>query len=255
MINFNDWSEGSTEPPLPSHDIHVWMAALDDICGEHSLDGLSTDEIASISVARSIAFRNRFIQTRLILRQLLGWYLRVPPSKLVIHTNKYGKPMLTALDGQELEFNVSHTQGVALFAFACGRRVGIDIDNLGRIDDWRSIANSSFSPIEREALSKLPESMRCLALMRGWIRKEAYTKARGAGFLYGFTRFSVCLESPVNVPILLDDQLDPEAQNCWWIKDINVNFPLAATLASEKSETNIQCWRYPMLLTRGLSGA
>ena len=82
---------------------------------------------------RNVSFfhrdRSRFIATRGILRELLGGYVNLAPGHLEFDYGPQGKPTLrTALPQQSVQFNVSHSHGVALLAFSVGRRLGVDVE-------------------------------------------------------------------------------------------------------------------------------
>src|SRR5438477_256189 len=75
-----------------------------------------------------------FIIARGVLRILLGRYLDVAPTAVRFRYNPFGKPALAQDSGADaLHFNVSHTDGVALYAVARRRRVGLDLERI-RVD-------------------------------------------------------------------------------------------------------------------------
>jgi 4'-phosphopantetheinyl transferase len=78
-------------------------------------------------------------------------------------------------------FNLSHPQGVALYAIARGREVGIDIER--RREDFASLAVAErfFSPDEVTMLKSLAPDLRTSAFFNCWTRKEALIKALGEG--------------------------------------------------------------------------
>ena len=72
--------------------------------------------------------RRRYIEARARLRDQLGLRLGVAPAEVEIAVGRHGKP---ALGGRQARshwrFNVSHCEGVALYAFAQAREVGVDV--------------------------------------------------------------------------------------------------------------------------------
>lgn len=238
------WPEGPQHPPVPVNAVHVWMADISSgEGGTAGMEGLSAEEIQRAREARSIAYRDAFVRTRQTLRALLGRYLQVAPSEIALRTGEHGKLYLAPPFEQKLQFNLSHTAGIALIAFAWERQVGIDVDRLNRIADWQGVAKRSFSEREQIAIEALPESDRGASFMRGWIRKEAYAKARGAGFKYGFSRFSVSTAEHGTGSLLLNDTLDEAACRSWTLREIRVAPPLAAALAIENDAAEISFWR------------
>ena len=91
--------------------------------------------------------------------------------------NADGKPMLA---GRELQFNVSHTDGVLIFAVA-DVAVGVDVERLRPMPSAAGLVERYFSPEERRQFSTLPEALRALGFFRGWTCKEAVLKGIGCG--------------------------------------------------------------------------
>ena len=115
--------------------------------------------------------RRRYIVARARLRQLLGARLDAGPETLHFVYSEHGKPALAA---GELRFNLSHCEDVAVYAFADGREVGVDVEREREVEDAEAIAERCFSPAERDAC-------RALGFLYCWTRKEAFVKALGSG--------------------------------------------------------------------------
>ena len=81
----------------------------------------------------------------------------------------------------KLRFNLSHCAGMVVCAFAYGREVGIDSEDVYARRRITSIAKRFFTPAETAALLSLPEEAHALTFSRLWTLKEAYVKARGLG--------------------------------------------------------------------------
>ena len=138
--------------------------------------------------------RDHFIAARGMLRKLLGMYLTIPPSSIAFETGAYGKPFLAQeMDGVSLHFNLSHAQGMALFAFSIGRELGIDLEKIRPEVAIEEIAERYFSPIEQQELRALPSERRAEAFFLCWTRKEAYVKAHGGGLQISLDSFNVSL--------------------------------------------------------------
>jgi 4'-phosphopantetheinyl transferase len=180
------WSPAAPGKPLQANEVHIWRAHLD-------LDSPIQDlQSASLSLeererAARFAFdkdRKQFILTRMILRQLLGGYLGESPGRVLIETLKYGKPTLTAAAKiPSLRFNLSHSHGLALFAFSLEQEIGVDLEMIRPPVALDGIENIYFSAREREELAALPSELRAEGFFLGWTRKEAYVKALGEGLL------------------------------------------------------------------------
>ncbi len=151
---------------------------------------LSADERARAARFVFDCDRQRFAICRGALRLALGEYLSVEPSAVSFAYERHGKPYLP---GREVSFNVTHTDGLALLAFARTAPIGVDVESLGRQLDAEALATRFFSADEvRDFMSVAPER-RTEAFFNGWTRKESYIKAIGDGLSCPLDSFSVTL--------------------------------------------------------------
>ena len=186
------------QPPLTlSQDkIHIWCSSLD----------LGVDKLAALQAtlsadenARADGFyferdRNHFVAARGILRDLLGRYLRVPPAEIRFREGSHGKPLLdSARFDTPICFNISHSQGIGVFAFARERELGIDVEQIRESFATDDIAANHFSQAELNELRSLPPEQMAEGFFLCWTRKEAYVKARGEGLAIPLRSFDVSL--------------------------------------------------------------
>lgn len=167
----------------------VWLDQPDNVYARlHRL--LSADERAR--AARFVFERDRrhFVICRGTLRETLGANLDREPSSVTFVYGPQGKP---ALPGGELEFNVSHSAGLALFAFSATGPVGVDVESLDREVDAETLAARFFSEQEAHDLLSVPSEQRREAFFNCWTRKESYIKAVGDGLQCPLDSFSVSL--------------------------------------------------------------
>jgi 4'-phosphopantetheinyl transferase len=130
-------------------------------------------------------------QGREPLLQLLGAYLGVPASAVVLRENAHGKPAL--VESGRLEFNWSHSGEHALVALARDVEPGVDIERVRARPRILDIARRFFDPGEVDALAALDEDMRPRAFVALWCAKEAVLKAVGAGLSFGLARLAFTL--------------------------------------------------------------
>lgn len=181
---------------LEADECHVWRATLAADAKElgRLQELLGQSERQRAGQFRFEKDRRAYILCHGILRSLLGRYLEVEPNKLSFSSNARGKPHLSQpLDNLHLRYNLSRSNGVALFAFARYREVGVDIELLRSIPDWESIAQQMLTPQERAALYLLPAEDRLAGFFNSWTRKEAILKATGEGIVGGMERVEVTL--------------------------------------------------------------
>jgi 4'-phosphopantetheinyl transferase len=134
--------------------------------------------------------RHRFVHAHAGMRLFLALSLGVEPAIVRYETGAHGKPRL--LPGlPPLEFNLSHSEELALLAVSRERPVGVDVEHVREIPDAMSIADAHFTADESEGLRSLPPPERRAAFFRYWARKEAVIKAGGEGLERDLDSFEV----------------------------------------------------------------
>jgi 4'-phosphopantetheinyl transferase len=93
-----------------------------------------------------------------------------------------------------VEFNLSHSGILALYAFTSGRAVGVDVELIRKVPDADDLAERFFSPTETALLRALPPDRRSLAFLACWTRKEAFIKALGLGLSCPLDAFDVTID-------------------------------------------------------------
>jgi 4'-phosphopantetheinyl transferase len=172
--------------------------------------------------ARAARFRfsgdwSRATAARGWLRRLLGAGLDCLPGDIRFAYGPQGKPTL-ADDSHGLHFNVSHSEGLALFAFALGREVGVDLER-DDVDAPTSVAGNFFSAAELAALNRVPDAGRAQAFLRCWTRKEAFVKACGGGLSIPLDAFDVSIDQDAD-DALVGVHFDPPGARPWRLRDI-----------------------------------
>lgn len=164
--------------------IHVFKIRLDPDMTDFTASDLALLDASEYQRAVKLKItrhQQQFIQTHIGLRKILMRYTRRNP---VIQKTPAGKPFLR--DFPALEFNLSHTENMALCAVNLQTPIGIDIEYIAKnkkINYW-SIAKRFFSTQENLvlSLSQQPE----IDFLMLWTRKESYLKAMGTGIFSGF---------------------------------------------------------------------
>ncbi len=226
--------------------VHVWRTATE--VSPTRLDPFR-DVLAPDERARAARFlyeddRRRYTVARGVLRTLLGRYLDVEPASLRFRYGAHGKPALTETPGgRDVRFNLSHSYGLALHAFAVGREVGVDVERIRPNIDVAGVARHSFSPAEVEALTSLPAGQRREAFFNCWTRKEAFIKAHGEGIALGLSRFDVTLRPGEPAALLRFDDDATEAAR-WALCALDAGDGYKAALAVEGGGWSLRCWEY-----------
>jgi len=170
------WEPGPARPRLAAATVDVWCADLDAPAPTAALSADERDRAARFAQAEAGA---RWAAARGVLRALLGAYLAVDPAALRFEHGPHGKPSLAG--EPSLRFNLSHSGGVAVLAFAPDREVGVDVELPRRAVDHVAIARRVLGDAEAERLAALDAPARERAFLRAWVRWEATVKCRGTG--------------------------------------------------------------------------
>ncbi|HLV36992.1 MAG TPA: 4'-phosphopantetheinyl transferase superfamily protein, partial [Spirillospora sp.] len=201
---------------------------------------LSEDEQARAAGFKFEHLRQHYTAGRAILRLILSRYLQTPPQDITFQYNDYGKPELPATD---LQFNLSHSGGLALYAFIRQHRIGIDIERMRPLTDIETMMRHYFSQSECASLLALPQHLRVQGFYNCWTRKEAYIKAIGRGLSQPLDSFAVSL-TPGKPPRLLRVEGEPEASQRWTIFDLPVPSGFQAALAVEHPGSTLNLWQF-----------
>ena len=213
-------------------EVHVWLASLDiPVTKFHGL--LAADERERAERFHFKKDRDRFIAQRGILRIILGCYLGVEPESVQFTHGENGKPLIAdGQNGEGLHFNLSHSENMAIYAFSDHREIGVDIEQIRDNIEMTQLVDRFFSAKEKAAWHSLPESQRKEAFFNAWTRKEAFTKATGAGLAMPLDRFDVSI-APGEAARLLGIDSDEKTAAEWSIQDIKPATGFAAALAME----------------------
>jgi 4'-phosphopantetheinyl transferase len=155
---------------------HVYTAPLGD--PTPLLSHLTDDERERAQRLRLARVRDQFVAARGQLRTLLASYLCMQPRTIPFLYADAGKPYLP--EDMQLQFNLSHTDGLAVMAIARSR-VGVDVERERHIPDAEGLVARFFSRRECDEFRALPPHERQPAFLRAWTRKEAVLKAIGRG--------------------------------------------------------------------------
>lgn len=242
----NQWHIAPQGLFLADKEVHVWCASLDSLATPKAWQLLSEDEEARAQRFRLELHRQRFVVGRSILRVLLGRYLHTAPESIAFSYAPNGKPFLVPQNSvQSVEFNVSHSQEMALYAFVRRQAIGVDIEYVRAFPDMHTIVNRFFSLQEQKLFHSLPASRQTAAFFAAWTRKEAYLKACGEGLSLPLSQFEVSLEPDETAQVLaIDGNRDEAAQ--WFLQDIlpPISGYRAAVVLRGNRPNRVSYWLY-----------
>ncbi|MBC6473153.1 MAG: 4'-phosphopantetheinyl transferase superfamily protein [Hormoscilla sp. GM102CHS1] len=245
----------------PSSDVvHVWRANLN-LPEQQILQLLPTlSEDEQQRAARFYFQRDRlhFIAARGILRNILGNYLSIAASQVKFSYSPSGKPALDeansvtsfprlCLGTCKLEFNLSHSHGLALYAIALDREIGIDLEYIRDLEA-EQLAKRFFSHREYTAISSVAPQEQPRVFFHYWTCKEAYLKATGDG-LVGLENIDVFLttKEPHRVPTAQPGNARTDKQQPdpgWSLKQINPGSGYIAAVVVAGGGWHLQTWDF-----------
>jgi 4'-phosphopantetheinyl transferase len=166
--------------------VDVWIADLDAPMSELAQSILSADERMRAGRFRFDVHRHRYMQCRSLLRLRLAETVGIDAATIAFRYGEHGKPEL-----DDVHFNVSHSDNLAVIAVSRDEPVGIDVERIAPKHDLLALARTAFSRAECEALSAMHAEEQTAAFFRTWARKEAYLKLLGTGFALPSDSFTV----------------------------------------------------------------
>ncbi len=230
---------------LAEDEVQLWRVDLEAIRSHESSwqELLSSDETNRAARFHFAADRQRFIASRAWLRTILAAFLVAEPSELNFSYSKNEKPFLGSAHAESgITFNVSHSGGIALYAFARRRQIGVDVEQIRRDFDVESIAHRFFSASEQKQLAALPGSEKVDAFFRCWTRKEAYIKAIGEGLSLPLSQFDVSLKA-LETNALLATRPDSSEAERWMIREVPGGPGYSAALCVRGRGWRLTHWR------------
>jgi 4'-phosphopantetheinyl transferase len=237
------WLNSPDNLTLSDNEAHIWRADLDFNQSFQSsfLKLLSPDEKNRARKFRFNKDSQHFIAARGILRRLIGKYLEINPAEISFQYSEFGKPSMA--NNNSLQFNISHSRNVALFAFTRKFNIGVDVEFVNPNIEVKEIAASFFSTNEIKNLLELPEKEQTLGFFNCWTRKEAFIKAVGEGLSFPLDKFEVSLE-PNKSAKLLATYWQPEDVSKWSIYSLFPEPNFVGSLVIEGFVEKVKCWNW-----------
>lgn len=177
-----------------AHEIHIWTRDLAITLEQEKAAWvlLSEDEQQRANRFHFPIHRQRFIASRSMLRTILSLYLDYSSKNIIFGYGEHKKPYLHTPNQSQIQFNLAHSDNMAIYALTLNYAVGIDIEKI-KPSDYQAIAKRYFSSPENEALMALPIDKQLQGFYRIWSRKEALIKASGKGLSLPLSTFSVSI--------------------------------------------------------------
>jgi 4'-phosphopantetheinyl transferase len=160
-----------------TEEVQVWVAPLEVTESRYTdLAGTLAPEERRRADDLPPLLARRFIVARGILRDLLSGFTGTPAQELKFEYGTAGKPSLVDHD---INFNISHSAELGLFAFAPDRAVGVDVENERPVRRLLDVAQRFMSEDEVRTLAATNPDERDASFLRSWVVREARLKAEG----------------------------------------------------------------------------
>jgi len=225
---------------LPSEHIDVWrIHLLPHRSHDVSESVLSPDEIARAQRFRFARDRQRFVECRSAIREILGRYLKIAAQEIRFRHEANGKPeIIETQNPQRLRFNISHSSDLAVMAVVAGSAIGTDIEKIRPDVECLQLAKRFFSEREFRTLQSLPADEKQRAFFACWTRKEAFIKAIGDGLSFPLSGFSVSVmpDAPAE---LQEVEEDSSAISRWALMNLELEGGYIGALAVEGSARQV----------------
>jgi 4'-phosphopantetheinyl transferase len=242
MANYlnNIWQQPPLNLNLNLNEIHVWLLDLN--LDLHKVDQLSNilseDELTRAKKFHFEHHQHRFIITRANLRFILSKYLKITAQEIEFIYSEKGKPSLVKTCNQEgIEFNLSHTDNLALYAFTKNQKIGVDLEKIKDNCDIENLAKRFFTNNEYQVISNLERKQQPQAFFQAWTSKEAYLKATGEGLGGGLENIEINLHSQERELVRIEG--NKQLVENWTLEKIDINDDYIATLAVKNLKKEI----------------
>ena len=200
-MNIINWEKPLFNLKLLDNEVHLWKANLK-ISRQQIKElnnSLSADEKARAERFHFPEHRNRFIAARGFLREIISSYLEVASQEIIFNYSDRGKPNLS---NNKLQFNISHSQDIALYGFINNCLIGIDVEYLREDLKCDQIATRFFSDRESQLIKSSTKEQQTETFFHLWTAKEAYLKATGEGLIGGLDTVEIEIKSTSEVKLL-----------------------------------------------------
>jgi len=158
-------------------EVQVWVAPLEVTDARYAdLVGTLAPQERRRAEDLPPVLARRFVVARGILRDLLSGFTGTPAQELEFEYGSAGKPSLVDHD---INFNISHSAELGLFAFAPERAVGVDVENERPVRRLLDVAQRFMSEDEVKSLAATDPEQRDASFLRSWVVREARLKAEG----------------------------------------------------------------------------
>ena len=238
------WHSPPCKINLTTQETHIWRGDLNVESSkiEQLERNLAPDELKRANRFHFAKDRQHFIAGRGFLRKIISLYGKLEPHELQFKYGSHGKPILAnSTVANKLTFNLSHSQGLALYAIGYQCSVGIDLEHIRPIKDVENLAKRFFSSGEYDYIASFPPMEMHKAFFQFWTCKEAYLKAIGEG-LAGLEKVEVSLKENDSPQLL--KTLGNSTASDWFLHQFIPCNDYIATVAVNRQNSIFRYWDF-----------
>ena len=176
--------------------VELWWFSLS--VDEHTLASLiallSPTEMARADRFRFDHHRRRYQIAHGVLRILLANHLHCSPAAIAFTYSERGKPAIADhCQPQGLQFNLSHSEDLAIVGISRDRLIGVDVEYVRDMDNLDSLVKRFFCAEEYRYFQQANSHEQQKIFFQLWTAKEAYLKATGTGLAGGLDQVQLSL--------------------------------------------------------------
>jgi len=167
---------------LPNNQIDVWKIEIPRYLPteKYFFSLLNSEEKERAVRFISETLTSRYTIAQGAMRLILSYYLQIKPRDVSYRFGPYKKPYLK--EGlSNLQFNLTHSQDLALVAISRDDEVGIDLEKINPQTLEKNLVNAFLTVNELATFHTLSKEKQLEAFFSAWTHKEALLKLLGVG--------------------------------------------------------------------------
>lgn len=228
--------------------IHLWHTQLDVHSKKYALfQSWLTPEEKIRAEKLAFPYRQDFVISRAILRDLLAYYSEQYPQKIKLSCSISGKPFLIKNSKRCIEFNLSHSKNILVFVFTIDTPVGIDIEYIKPRAHLDKIAYRFFPADVHDQLQLLQGTNKLKAFFSAWVRNEALIKAKGNTLqTHPYSHYQLSL----NTQISTSKYERKEINSLYTISNVSLDSDFATAIAIKGDEKLLIIKKYTKRMSK-----
>lgn len=152
-----------------------------------------------------------------------------------------GKPQLHGemLRSCDVRFNLTHSNGRALFALARGFEVGVDLEKIQDAVQHLKLSERFFSKIEWEMIKSCSADRQREMFFQYWVGKESVMKAQGTGLRFPLDQCELAMSDRLDEAVLSGCGQKTQEQK-WVVRFLDLNPGWVGAVAAEGTDWTVR---------------